>query len=374
MAGKREKLDERQRKLERANEIIKGLAKHDVTVDLRTVSSDFDKYEKMLAEREGDSSESIEITEEQKQVIKSLDSYYEIFLQGTEEVYYDETIRRPTVIHGKVVEFFLAVVPGHLIESKTDVIEENKRDQKALNEYTLDYILCTLSVDGQQYEAEGYIDPDTGIIKVVDGSSRRMSCIIGNKPFRIWITREVITRKDLAIRSDRANDYKPLSFWETSQEYSTLKKEGLTNQEIADAKKVGEGRVSIGLGAVDEVPYEVYTSFQAGTGVVRTTIEWLVPAWRLLAKQNLTDAFLKEIKPFKESGLDNDKQVLTKMKRVYRDVLPDATKPGPAKGFVQKDDYQIKHKFDHDSGKATINIIDASPEVLSKLDAFIKEL
>lgn len=371
--NKRKVLEERQRKLEKAEAIIEGLAKHGIDVEIEQLNEDFAKYETMLAERENSGAVE-EITEEQKQVIKSLDSYYEIFLQGHNEIYYDETIRRPTIIDDRVVEFFLAVVPPHLIETQTEVIEENKRNQASLNEFNLNYILRTLRDDGQMYEAEGYIEPTTGKIKVVDGSSRRMSCILAVKPYRIMVTREVISRKQLGLRSERANDHKGSSFWEQSLEFSELKKDGLSNQEIAQAKGVQESRVSYGLGAVDEVPNELYTRFQAHTSIARTTIEWLVPKWRLMSKVDRTHEFLQNVKPFNESDAKNDAQVLSNMKRAFRKIMPEEHQPAPAKGYMQRKDYQIKHKFDHDSGKVVVNVIDASPEILAKIDSFFKEL
>jgi ParB family chromosome partitioning protein len=278
------------------------------------------------------------------------------------------------VIGGKVVEFVLAIVPHHLIETKTKVVEENKRKQSSLNEFTLSYILRTLRTDGQQEEAEGFMPEGESIIYVMDGSSRRWSCVLAKKPFKIWVAREAISSTDVAYRSEVANDHKSLSFYESCHDVVVEKNNGLSNIQIANKLGWSEGRVSIALGARTELPEAIYDCFQAKTSVSRESVEKLVPVWRALVKLEQNEAFASLLCPFESSEFENDEQVLADLLKTAKSLMPSGKADSTPKGYSKRSDCLLKHKINRQKGELTINVKEASPEVLKKIERFLEKL
>jgi ParB family chromosome partitioning protein len=88
------------------------------------------------------------------------------------------------------VAFELVKVNAGEVESTTQVFAENAREQAFLNEHALADILTTLKDRGQQYPAVGRW-LDNGNIEVLDGSRRRMSCILAGKDFLIYVARGI---------------------------------------------------------------------------------------------------------------------------------------------------------------------------------------
>lgn len=90
----------------------------------------------------------------------------------------------------EVVQFELTRIAAQDIESKTFVFSENAREQSFLNEHALSDVLATLKDKGQQYPAVGRRSED-GRIEVLDGSRRRMSCILAQKEFMIYVAENI---------------------------------------------------------------------------------------------------------------------------------------------------------------------------------------
>lgn len=80
----------------------------------------------------------------------------------------------------EMVEFKLTRIEADQVESQTVVFADNAREQSFLNEHALSDVLITLRERGQQYPAVGRMRAD-GKIEVLDGSRRRMSCILAGK-------------------------------------------------------------------------------------------------------------------------------------------------------------------------------------------------
>ncbi|MGF1697290.1 ParB/RepB/Spo0J family partition protein [Vibrio lamellibrachiae] len=115
-----------------------------------------------------------------------------------------------------LVSFELVRIPANEVESRTTVFADNAREQSFLNEHALSDVLTTLKERGQQYPAVGRKGKN-GKIEVLDGSRRRMSCILADKEFLIYVA-EDINSQHAKFLSDVANAHKPLSLYEKGKE------------------------------------------------------------------------------------------------------------------------------------------------------------
>ncbi|WP_261817900.1 ParB/RepB/Spo0J family partition protein [Vibrio gallicus] len=129
-----------------------------------------------------------------------------------------------------MVSFELQRIPAKQVANKTVVFAENSREQSFLNEHALADILSTLKERGQQYPAVGRLTSD-GKIEVLDGSRRRMSCILAQQDFLIYVA-ENIDSGHAKFLSDVANAHKPLSLYEKGREMQAK----LDSGDVSDQK------------------------------------------------------------------------------------------------------------------------------------------
>jgi len=132
------------------------------------------------------------------------------------------------------VAFELVKINAAEVKDKTQVFSENAREQAFLNEHALADILTTLKDRGQQYPAVGRW-LDDGRIEVLDGSRRRMSCILASKDFLVYVAKG-INSEHAKFLSDVANAHKPLSLYERGKEMQEL----LANGKVADQKELAK--------------------------------------------------------------------------------------------------------------------------------------
>lgn len=147
------------------------------------------------------------------------------------------------------VEFELLRIPAADLLSRTVVFPGNAREQSFLNELALSDILITLKDRGQQYPAVGrWVDDDK--IEVLDGSRRRMSCILAQQDFLIYVAKG-INSKHAKFLSDVANAHKPLSLYERGKEMQAMLERGdvLDQKELAKVCLCSEALVSGALKA-----------------------------------------------------------------------------------------------------------------------------
>ncbi|WP_086981254.1 ParB/RepB/Spo0J family partition protein [Vibrio aphrogenes] len=170
-----------------------------------------------------------------------------------------------------LVSFELVSVPAAEIETQTVVFAENSREQSFLNEHALADILVTLKERGQQYPAVGRRNAQ-GKIEVLDGSRRRMSCILAQKDFLIYVADNIETQHAKFL-SDVANAHKPLSLYERGREMQAK----LDSGEAADQKALAqmfqcsEALVSGALKAA-ALPLELLQAYPNVSDVGRPTI------------------------------------------------------------------------------------------------------
>jgi ParB family chromosome partitioning protein len=130
----------------------------------------------------------------------------------------------------ELVSFELVKVASDKVATDTVVFEQNAREQSFLNQHALSDILTTLEERSQQYPAVGRRTKD-GKIEVLDGSRRRMSCILAEKDFLIYVAENIET-EHAKFLSDVANAHKPLSLYERGREMQAK----LDNGEAEDQK------------------------------------------------------------------------------------------------------------------------------------------
>lgn len=169
------------------------------------------------------------------------------------------------------VAFELVKVNADDISTQTIVFAENAREQAFLNEHALADILVTLKDRGQQYPAVGRW-LDDGRIEVLDGSRRRMSCIIAHKDFLIYVAKGINT-EHAKFLSDVANAHKPLSLFERGKEMQSLLDTGKVadQKELAKYLQCSEALVSGALKAAS-LPMELLMAYPSVGELGRPTI------------------------------------------------------------------------------------------------------
>ncbi|MGF1693272.1 ParB/RepB/Spo0J family partition protein [Photobacterium kagoshimensis] len=169
------------------------------------------------------------------------------------------------------VAFELIKVNADKVSQQTQVFAENAREQAFLNEHALADILTTLKDRGQQYPAVGRW-LDDGRIEVLDGSRRRMSCILAEKDFLIYVAKG-INSEHAKFLSDVANAHKPLSLYERGKEMQLLLEQGKVDdqKELAKYCQCSEALVSGALKAAS-LPMELLMAYPSVSELGRPTI------------------------------------------------------------------------------------------------------
>ncbi|KYN91203.1 chromosome partitioning protein ParB [Vibrio cidicii] len=169
------------------------------------------------------------------------------------------------------VTFELVRIAAQEVEQKTVVFAENAREQAFLNEHALSDVLSTLKERGQQYPAVGRRAAD-GKIEVLDGSRRRMSCILAKQDFLIYVA-DNISAEQAKFLSDVANAHKPLSLYEKGKEMQAKLDKGEAEDQKALAKmfQCSEALVSGALKAAS-LPLELLQAYPNVSELGRPTI------------------------------------------------------------------------------------------------------
>ncbi|MGY3572376.1 ParB/RepB/Spo0J family partition protein [Vibrio paucivorans] len=170
-----------------------------------------------------------------------------------------------------MVSFELVRIPANEVATKTVVFADNAREQSFLNEHALSDVLTTLRERGQQYPAVGRKGRD-GKIEVLDGSRRRMSCILAEKEFLIYVADD-INSEHAKFLSDVANAHKPLSLYEKGKEMQAKLESGEAEDQKALAKifQCSEALVSGALKAAS-LPLELLQAYPNVGDLGRPTI------------------------------------------------------------------------------------------------------
>ena len=187
-----------------------------------------------------------------------------------------------------IVTFELLRIPAAVVADETIVFSDNAREQSFLNEHALSDILSTLKERGQQYPAVGRKSLD-GKIEVLDGSRRRMSCILADKDFLIYVA-EDINSAHAKFLSDVANAHKPLSLYEKGKEMQAKLNNGEAEDQKALAKmfQCSEALVSGALKAAD-LPLSLLQAYPNVADLGRPTIVKLHKQFNELSETNRSE-------------------------------------------------------------------------------------
>ena len=139
-------------------------------------------------------------------------------------------------ICGRDVKFVLETIPGKLVEKATKVWAGNERLQDFLNEDSLDDLIPSFLLTGQQHPAFGRKVADG--IEIADGSRRRMTAILTSSEYRILVGDLDDEQMDSLCKL--GNDYRPTSAYERGNRYTfRLKNEFNGNiSALADAENI----------------------------------------------------------------------------------------------------------------------------------------
>lgn len=183
-----------------------------------------------------------------------------------------------------MVTFELRKIPAKDVRNSTVVFAENAREQSFLTEHALSDILTTLRDRGQQYPAVGRI-VDGGKIEVLDGSRRRMSCILAEQDFLIYVA-EGINTKHAKFLSDVANAHKPLSLYERGKEMHAMLARGdvADQKELAKVCQCSEALVSGALKAAT-LPLELLQAYPSVSEIGRPTVVKLHKLYNTLSDE-----------------------------------------------------------------------------------------
>ncbi|USP15862.1 ParB/RepB/Spo0J family partition protein [Vibrio gazogenes] len=183
-----------------------------------------------------------------------------------------------------LVTFELQRIPADRIATQTTVFERNAREQSFLNEHALSDILSTLQDRGQQYPAVGRRSTD-GMIEVLDGSRRRMACLLAKQDFLVYVAAG-INEDHAKFLSDVANAHKPLSLYEKGKEMQAKLDSGEADDQKALAKmfQCSEALVSGALKAA-ALPLELLQAYPNVVELGRPTIVKLHKQYSVLDEE-----------------------------------------------------------------------------------------
>lgn len=139
-------------------------------------------------------------------------------------------------ICGRDVKFTLETIPGNAVETSTKVWAGNERDQEFLTEDSLDDLIPSFLIAGQQNPAFGRKVSD--FIEVADGSRRRMTAILTSSEYRILVGDLDDEQMDSLCKI--GNDYRPTSAYERGKRYLFRLENEFNNNisALADAENI----------------------------------------------------------------------------------------------------------------------------------------
>ncbi|MGR5296972.1 hypothetical protein ACPV5U_19075 [Vibrio mediterranei] len=149
---------------------------------------------------------------------------------------------------GRVIDCDVYEFKGkEAIESATEVHPNNGRDQNDLTELGLNDVIDSIRDNGGNFlPAIGCWDEAKEKILALDGSRRRMSCILTDGVYRIHVARQPITMGDAKVIARILRLSKKLSYREQGAEYEQALAESDEMNDVADlAKQYGESEVTV---------------------------------------------------------------------------------------------------------------------------------
>lgn len=273
------------------------------------------------------------------------------------------------------VAFELVRISADEIESKTRVFAQNAREQSFLNEHALSDILSTLKTRGQQYPAVGRRNKE-GVIEVLDGSRRRMSCIFAKKDFLIYVAENIET-KHAKFLSDVANAHKPLSLYEKGKEMQALLDSGEAGDQksLAHIYQCSEALVSGALKAA-ALPLTLLQTYPNISDVGRPTIVKLHKLYFNL-DQTSQAILLKQCQQEQAKIMASTKeQGVARLTKQVSDMLEDWIKelaPAPVKTTPKEKIVNEQIRYQRKGNQVALNLKKVDQDQLETILAFIEK-
>ncbi|OEE35286.1 hypothetical protein A1QO_00575 [Vibrio genomosp. F10 str. ZF-129] len=353
-----------------------------VSLDKDVLLKNIDELHKLATKvMDGDEVDWSKFTSHQEGQVTALNMTIDSLLEGSKEVQVLREYSTPGIIDGEVVTKYLVIIPHHLIEETTYVVEENDREQKSLNANTLSYILNTLTEKGQLVAAEAYNDKQKGKYAVIEGSSRRASCMLGKRAFRMWVTDTVPSKEAAEYISEVGNASKAFSSYEIGKKIIRFSNKfpDASREAIAEQFKMKMGRVSLFINAVEIVPIEAYLRFPSVTSVSREVIEKLVPIFRRFHNKDkkngngdFTKRLLDSIKAIDLDGM-NDSEVLEEVILTADNILP-KVKTVAVSNWVNVGNSKYLSDINESEKSVTLKLQNVDQTVLDKYKRFLESL
>ncbi len=281
-----------------------------------------------------------------------------------------------TVAGKATVSFELQTIPAQDITSKTVVFAENAREQAFLTETALADILQTLKQRGQQYPAVGRVMQD-GTIEVLDGSRRRMSCILAKQDFLVYVGKDIDTEQAKFL-SDVANAHKPLSLYEKGKEMQVKLDSGEVSDQkgLAEMFQCSEALVSGALKAA-ALPLELLQLYPSVTELGRPTIVKLHKAYSTLndeqQKQLLqrvtSDTLVDEATLAVSNLAQSTKEVTAGIEKWMQELTPEKRSSSVTKNNLVRGRAQYVRK----GNALTVNLKKIDDELSQEILDFIKQ-
>lgn len=232
------------------------------------------------------------------------------------------------IVHdGETYHCSIETIPFERIEEVTEVESANERIQEWLTPIALSEMIESIREHGQLYPAIAHrVD---GKIKVVDGSSRRMSCIHGGLSFTTLVSDKVFPSSLIQKLTVNANVHRSISILERAIKWAQYITEHKARQSAA-AKVFGvnEGTMSTGLLSI-EIPRRLLNLFPSPADIGKSTIRSL---HKTLCSHSIDeinpviDAFSKKITEHdftSSTPTECNKQALQVFYQEYQSAFPD---------------------------------------------------
>jgi ParB family chromosome partitioning protein len=261
---------------------------------------------------------------------------------------------------GRDVKFTLETIPGESVALKTKVWANNERDQDLLTEETLDDLIPSFLVSGQQNPGFGRKASD--VIEIADGSRRRMTAILTSCDYRVLVG--VLDDEQMDALCKLGNDYRPTSAYERGCRYirrlNTEFDGNITS--LADAENISRKIVTRCINTA-KLPREIVALFSHPGELSARAGDVLARVFISREKHVLEQANLLAARKIGGEILSTEEilKTLNLQERNTRAVTRRQFSPGVVAHYKEN---QVLFKLD--KNKLPADIIDKIEEILSK--------
>lgn len=263
-------------------------------------------------------------------------------------------------ILGQKVHFILKEIPAERVERATMVWAGNERDQELLTETSLGETARSIRKFGQEEPAIGR---DTnGIAEVADGSCRRKSVILANRPFFIWIGE--LNDKQMEHLSKIGNQYQAPSPYEKGLRYLRLLN-NMDTKALAESEGVNRNIISRAANTA-KLPRPFIQCLPSPNDLSARKGDELFKKFEKLSdekKETLTDIF-HDLLSLKNNGEKKDAEDVIA-------IFETACAGGSEKPKAVTRPLGNHATFSQKGNKAKFELKDADPELLQRIEDLI---